>query len=77
MSNSLQTVEADALKLSADERAELIERLIQSLAPTELSPEWRDEVERRVGDMDAGRVRAVSADEAFARLDEKLRRAGA
>lgn len=75
MSNSLEEVEADALKLSAEERAGLIERLNESLAPARLSPEWRDEIERRLADRDAGRVRAAPADEVLARLGERLRRA--
>lgn len=77
MTATLQSIEAEALKLSPEERAELIERLIVSVEPPPLSAAWQAEIERRVSDMDAGRTRFVPADEAFARIDEKLRQAGA
>ena len=77
MTATLQCIEAEALKLSPDERAELIERLLVSVAPLPLSAMWQAEIERRVSDMDAGRTQPVPADDAFARIDKKLRQAGA
>ena len=77
MTATLQSIEAEALKLSPEERAELIERLIVSVAPPTLSVAWQAEIERRISDMDAGRSQSVPAEEVFARIDEKLRRAGA
>ncbi|KNZ34024.1 MAG: hypothetical protein AD742_00860 [Methylibium sp. NZG] len=78
MTVSLQSVEAEALKLSPEERAELIERLILSVVPAPpLSAAWQAEIERRISDMDAGRTQPIPAEEVFARIDEKLRRAGA
>ena len=77
MTATLQSIEAEALKLSPEERAELIERLIVSVAPPPLSAAWQAEIERRISDMDAGRTQPVPAEEVFARIDEKLRRAGA
>lgn len=77
MSATLQSIEAEALKLSPEERTELIERLIVSVAPPPLSVAWQAEIERRISDMDAGRAQSVPAEEGFARIDEKLRRAGA
>ena len=77
MTATLQSIEAQALKLSPEERTELIERLIVSVAPPPLSAAWQAEIERRISDMDAGRTQPVPAEEVFARIDEKLRRAGA
>ena len=77
MTATLQSIEAEALKLSPEERAELIERLIVSVAPPPLSAAWQAEIERRISDMDAGHAQSVPAEEAFARIDEKLRQAGA
>lgn len=76
MTATLQSIEAEALKLSPEERSELIERLIASVAPPPLSAAWQAEIERRISDMDAGRAQPIPAEEVFARIDEKLRRAG-
>ncbi len=78
MNASLESVEAAAMQLSAEERAELIERLIDTvLPPPPLSAAWQAEIERRISDMDSGRTQPVPAEEVFAKIDEKLRRAGA
>ena len=78
MTATLQSIEAQALKLSPEDRAQLIERLIVSVAPTPpLSAAWQAEIERRISDMDTGRTQPVPAEEVFARIDAKLRRAGA
>lgn len=78
MSLTLESVTAEALKLTPDERAELIERLIASVeSPMSLHPEWEAEIERRLDDLEAGRAEAIPADEVFARIEAKLKRAGA
>jgi putative addiction module component (TIGR02574 family) len=74
---TVEDIEAQALKLPPGERVELIERLIASVEPPSLSPAWQAEVERRIADLDAGRTQTIPAEEVFARIDEKLRRAGA
>ena len=69
MTASLQSVEADAMNLSADERAELIQRLIDTVVPAPPPhPAWEAEIERRVGEMDAGLDEFVPAEEVFAEL---------
>jgi len=74
MSARLRAIEADAMQLPAEERAELAERLVASLDCAELSGEWRDEVVRRRAEYDAGRLKAVPLDEALARLGDRVRR---
>lgn len=70
MPTSLQSIEAEAMKLSPTERAELGARLIASTAPSrELSPAWKAEVSRRVADMQAGRTKAIPAEQMFAEVD--------
>jgi putative addiction module component (TIGR02574 family) len=75
MSTTLDAIEAQALQLPQQERQALIERLVASVVPAELSAAWQTDIERRLNDLNAGRSQAASADEVFARLDEKLRRA--
>ena len=69
MTISLDSVEAAALKLSAEERAELIERLIDTVLPApRLHPAWEGEIARRIAEMDAGLVEGIPAEKVFADL---------
>lgn len=69
MTASLETVEEAALRLSAEDRAELIERLIDTvLPPPPLHPAWEAEIARRVAEMDAGLVEGIPAEEVFAQM---------
>ena len=77
----LKDVEVQALQLPPQQRSELIHSLIASLdGPMEDSPEaiakaWDDEIDRRVADMDAGRTKWIPADEAFDRINARIREA--
>lgn len=69
MPTTVQAVAEQAMQLTPEDRELLVERLIASLEPVEpLHPAWRDEIARRVAEMDAGRVRFIPADEAMAEL---------
>ena len=61
------------LDLPPSERDLLRARLEAALADDEqhldLGPEWAAEIARRVDDLDSGRVKGVSVEEAFARID--------
>lgn len=59
MTTSLDSVTADALKLSADDRAALIERLADSVLPAPPLPSWDAEMARRLAELDAGTVASV------------------
>lgn len=60
MTTSLDSVTADALKLSAEDRAALIERLADSVLPAPpLHPSWDAEMARRLAELDAGTVASV------------------
>jgi putative addiction module component (TIGR02574 family) len=67
---TVETVVAEALKLSPEDRAEVIERLADSVPPVPaLHPAWEAEITRRVADMDAGGSPGIPAEEAMAKLD--------
>jgi putative addiction module component (TIGR02574 family) len=66
MSSTVETLEAEALQLSAAERARLVERLIASL---DIDPEaeeaWASEVERRSAEIESGAVSLIPGPEAL------------
>ena len=69
MTPSLETVEAAAMQLSAEERSELIERLIDTVLPAPpLHPAWEAEIARRVAEMDAGLVGGIPAEQVFEKM---------
>jgi putative addiction module component (TIGR02574 family) len=68
MSNQLEIVEAQALKLSPEERAQLADRLITSLFEDhEIEDAWAAEVERRVDEIASGRAKLIPAADSIAR----------
>ena len=74
MSGQLEEVEAEALKLTPEERAHLADRLLASLSDdAEIEEDWAIEVERRVADIESGHARLVSAAEAIARARAALK----
>jgi putative addiction module component (TIGR02574 family) len=69
----LEVLEAEALKLTAEERARLADRLIASLSQdAETEEAWAAEVERRIAEIEAGRAKVVPAAEAVARARDAL-----
>lgn len=74
MSSTVEALEAEALQLSAAERARLVERLIASLdADPEVEDAWAAEVERRNAEIESGAVSLISGSEALARLKAEFR----
>jgi len=68
MSSQLETVEAQALKLTAEERAQLADRLLASLFEDhEVEEAWAVEVERRIVEIEGGRSKLIPAADAIAR----------
>jgi putative addiction module component (TIGR02574 family) len=74
MSVSVKELEDKALQLDARERAELVRTLIASLEgeiqgdADEIAAAWDAEIERRVGEMEAGRMKFVDAGDALRSL---------
>jgi putative addiction module component (TIGR02574 family) len=74
MSSQLESVEAEAMKLTAEERAQLADRLIASLfEDAEIEDAWEVEVERRIAGIEAGRSKLIPASEAIARARAALK----
>jgi len=68
MPDQLEIVEAQALKLTPEDRARLADRLIASLSEdSEVEEAWAVEVERRVEEIESGRAKLIPAAEAIAR----------
>jgi putative addiction module component (TIGR02574 family) len=73
MSTQFEVLEAEALKLTAEERARLADRLIASLSDdAEIEDAWAAEVERRIAEIEAGRAKVIPAAEAAARARDAL-----
>ncbi|MFO0700547.1 MAG: addiction module protein [Nitrospira sp.] len=71
MTQKSQVVLEEALKLSANERAEVAERLIDSLedAPdTDVEQAWQEEVHRRLQQLECGEVKTIPWEEVQRRL---------
>ena len=69
MAATVETIEAEALRLPPAERARLVERLIASLdADPEIEEAWAAEVERRQAEIDSGSVSLLPGPETLARL---------
>ena len=74
MSTSVELLEAEALQLTAAERARLVERLITSLdADPEIENAWAAEVERRHAQIESGTVAPLPGPETLAKLRAEFR----
>jgi putative addiction module component (TIGR02574 family) len=60
-----------ALQLAPEEREQIINDLWASL-DGDLGDEWEEEIQRRVQDVDAGRVKTIPAEEVFSRLEQRF-----
>ena len=74
MSTTVETLEIEALQLSATERGLLIERLITSLdVDPGVDDAWAAEVARRNTEIESGAVSLLSGPEALAELKAEFR----
>ncbi|WP_447962583.1 addiction module protein [Nitrospira sp. Ecomares 2.1] len=67
----------EALLLPADERASLVEKLLQSLnLPTEaeINRLWVEEAERRVSQIETGKVELIPGEQVLAKIRAKYKR---
>ena len=78
MSVELESIRAQALRLSDDERAALALALVESLEDRpfesleDVERAWDAEIKRRIDQIDSGDARFIPGDEAFTRLREQL-----
>jgi len=71
---TVEAIEAEALTLSAGDRARLVEKLISSLdVDPEVEEAWAAEVERRHAEIENGTVALVSGPEALEKLKAEFR----
>lgn len=68
MASSFKDIEESARALSAEDRAKLVESLLESLhAPvSQVEAAWTQEIERRVDAFDRGELPADGAEDVFA-----------
>ena len=67
----------EALSLPADARISLVEKLLSSLnLPTqnEIDRAWAEEAERRVSQIDSGKVKLIPGRKVFERIRQKYQR---
>ena len=77
MSESVDTIVAEAVLLPHDQRLTLAHRILSSVEPApshETDAAWELEIRERIARYDAREVRAIPAAEVFAELDRRLRR---
>jgi putative addiction module component (TIGR02574 family) len=73
MPTPIEIVEAQAMKLSAEERADLADRLWLSVhSKEEVEAAWDAEIARRIQQIDAGEEELVPWDVVIAGLQAKL-----
>jgi putative addiction module component (TIGR02574 family) len=74
MSEVLEQLKEQALKLSPPERDELLRALIASIdgepedTPEAIALAWGEEIERRIAALEAGRTRSIPAEQVFAEI---------
>ena len=74
MSTSLETIQAEVLRLSPSDRSRLLERLIVSLdADAEIEAEWNAVADAREAEITSGVATAVPLEEVMARLEARFK----
>jgi putative addiction module component (TIGR02574 family) len=74
METQLERLEAEALKLSANERAAFARMLLESLdEDLDLDEAWAVEADRRIAEIDSGKSKLVPFSEALARVRSQLK----
>lgn len=72
---SYDRVEGDALQLSCEERPKLAQRLLESLddLADQPSPQWRDEIQRRMREIDGGKATLIPHDQVIEEAKARVR----
>ena len=78
MPATLEQVTEEVRELSPQDREQLLASLIRDLEPVEnlsaaeTESAWDTEIARRLEEIDSGKVKAIPAEEVFARIQAKL-----
>ena len=64
----------DAMSLPVELRAQLIDKLLKSLNPAqvEIDELWAVEAEKRVADIEAGKVQPIPGEDVFEKIRKRL-----
>ena len=64
----------EAMSLPIELRAQLVDKLLKSLNPAqaEIDGLWALEAEKRVADIEAGRIRPIPGEEVFEKIRKRL-----
>jgi putative addiction module component (TIGR02574 family) len=74
MGNKLELLEAEALQLTAGERAAFAQLLLASLdEDSDIEEAWSAETERRISDIERGVVQAIPIADALAQVRASLK----
>ena len=74
MGNRLEILEAEALKLTSSERAAFAQMLLASLdEDAEIDEAWAVEIDRRIAEVESGRVQPIPIAEALAQVRAALK----
>ena len=74
MSISIAEVEAQALLLSPEDRAQLADKLLASLASdADVEDAWSAEAERRLAELECGAISGIPVQDAIARARDTIR----
>ena len=62
--------------LPIDMKLEIIDHLLKSISPTnkEVDEAWKEEVERRIDEVESGKVELIPGEEVFARMRERYKK---
>lgn len=62
--------------LPIDMKLELIDHLLESISPRrkDVDEAWEEEVERRIDEVETGKVKLVPGEEVFARMRERYQK---
>lgn len=77
MTDLAQKFANEAFLLPCEDRAELVEKLLESLnVPTQTEVErlWAEEAERRVKEYDENKIQAIDGEKVFNEIRERLKR---
>lgn len=62
--------------LPIDMKIELVDKILESLTPNqkEIDELWKIEVERRIDEVESGKVKTIPGDEVFAKIRDRFRK---
>ena len=73
MSLTIQQVEIEALSLSRQERARLVDALVASLeSDADVERAWDEEIRRRIRDIDAGVTKLIPGEEVLKEVEVEI-----